>query len=124
MQVFCDQTSNVFTTDGRLSEQTLDCAKLNSSSFAWISLNDFLGQVQGPVPEGGKKPYLEGNVYLGRNILHDDQVPELCRIDMHNGNCVVAGGSDSVVSTDVLVQRLPIRYDLKIVKQGTEYTFI
>lgn len=101
-----------------MSEQAFDCAQLNASSFVWLSWNDYLGQVKTAVDND--KNYLEGNVYLGRNILQREENPfEFCRLEMSTGHCVAIGGSQDVLSTEVLVQRLPLRYDLKTVQRGS-----
>lgn len=114
--MFCDQTSHVLTTrGGQVAEQPFDCVKLNSSSFVWLAWNDYVAQVK---PIEGEKGYLEGNVYLGRNILQEDDAVEFCRIDMSNGHCVAIGGSQNVIYSEILVQRLPLRYDLKTVQIG------
>lgn len=116
LNVFCDQSGHVLTARvDELSEQPFHCDKLNSSSFVWLSWNDYLSHAQTFITND--KGYLEGNVYLGRNTLQDD-ANEFCRIDMKTGHCVAIGGSQNVITTEVLVQRLPLRYELKTLQVG------
>lgn len=91
---------------------------MNSSSYAWVSWNDFLGQVK----PSSDNAFREGNAYLGRNILQQEEdSEEFCRIDLTTGHCVALGGTQSqnIISTEVLVQRLPLHYDLKAVHLGS-----
>lgn len=104
----------VTTRAGKVSELPFDCDKLNSSSFVWLSWNDYLGHVK------TDKEFREGNVYLGRNTLQQvDETVEYCRLDMTTGHCVAENGNQNVISTDILVQRLPLRYDLRTLQVGS-----
>lgn len=108
---------NILTTRGaKVDELPFDCGQQNS--YVWLPWNDFLSTVK-PMTNGNG--FREGNVYFGRNLLHEkEEVAEFCRIDLNSGHCVAlaANQSQNIISTEILVQRLPIHYDLKIVHVG------
>lgn len=102
-----------------MDEAPFECTSLNSSSYVWLSWNDFLAQLK-PLTDGNG--FREGNVYLGRNILQTEEHSEqLCRIDLNTGHCVSVSGEQSqhILYTEILVQRLPLHYDLKTVRVGS-----
>lgn len=117
-----DHAVNVLTTRGaKVSELPFDCAQnLTDSSFVWLAWNDFLAKVK-PLTNGNG--FREGNSYFGRNILNqEDESGEFCRIDLTTGHCVSpnVNQSQNVLATEVLVQRIPLIYDLKT-RQATSW---